>query len=419
MDLDILENIGAKIYNKHYKTIKGIAYNYTNSHEDYLFVQLNDNMKYLEISLKNGINSIMSCNYQQGIGDNIMQIIHPNPHKIIIEYVKQIRQKYKFQVISVCGTSGKTTVKNLLQQSLKKCIFTNRSCNDFNIAPFYFLLVNEHVDYLVMEVAQYFKTIKSLDQFNQMLLIFKNITIDILIITNINYEHIQDDKYNSLLENYNNVYKLIEVSKKVICNSNIYVGSNSLNEYLCIFLENNNNNVKCKIVNIVYSFQTSSYIPDNNLRLLCITLFYLKIYEINKVLEATCFRGSNIVLPDGTRIIDFSFNGIMQSIMYNLSKIKEKCIFLLGNIEELGFLKDVLMEQMLLNMKNNDLILKVYCTNNDLVDNKKFLLLDEKNLPKYKLIYVQGSRSSQMQNYIFTYINKCFGNYEPINQPIV
>ena len=216
IDLDLFESLGAKIINRDlFIQPTSICYNIVTSKPNGLYIDFGNSVKYIDDSIHLGIICFIG---RSSIIYNITQIIADNIDDIVNQYVILMRNKYNGKVITVCGTSGKSTTKYLLSQLLPNNLVTNRSCNFFNIIKYYFLILKHK--YFICELA-------CNDEF--LLKACELLLPDYTIITNINYEHMSET--NSIENIFALEKAIIPYSKNIICPSYVYIGPNSYNEY--------------------------------------------------------------------------------------------------------------------------------------------------------------------------------------------
>ncbi len=164
----------------------------------------NDGNKFVKQSLKKKaslaiVNTIQSdCNIKR-------QIKVKDTLKFLTEISKILRKNIKTRIIAVTGSSGKTTLKELLGNSLKKIDKTSFSPKSYNNkfgVPLSLFNLNKNDKYGVLEVG--------MDKKGEIDNLSKIIQPDISVITNVNYAH---------AKNFKNINQIALAKSEIIHNT--------------------------------------------------------------------------------------------------------------------------------------------------------------------------------------------------------
>jgi len=343
----------------------------------------------------------------------------------------QKRNKYKNKIISVTGTSGKTTTCKFIYDILKNFSIVNkthRNSNSFLGIPWcinkYF---NINADYWIIEIG--------ISKPNEMETLVKFINPDIRIITNIGIAHTLNFKNG--INDY--IKEKLEFTKNMSEDSVLIINNDDsiLNNYsftnlniikcgtrnnddiqLIDYISNNTtSNVKIKYNNKIYIFKINGVGKHNALNLCfaiaCAT--YLKIPL--ELIENTCtkfdlydYRGK-ITINKNIYLYDHCYNCSLTSIINNLLYFKEinveNKIIILGDMEELddSLNNHNMILSKALEITNNILIYSINTFKNIL--NNNFKLFEDHNFLKNYIkeiinfekeyyIFIQGSNSSNL-----------------------
>ena len=289
--------------------------------------------------------------------------------KFLTESSKIFRQNINAKIIAITGSCGKTTLKELLGDSLKKISkvsISPRSYNNKYGVPLSLFNLDQNDDYGVLEVG--------MDKKGEIDYLSKIIKPDVSVITNINYAH---------AKNFNNL-KQIALAKSEIINNTKSDGFVILNaddnfftlhkkiaakknlKILSFGIKSKNSNVKLlsikkigkkfkaniKINNLKTYFLISNDFQNNILNILAalaIMNIFLDISKINKNMFI------NFEIPEGRgdiskikvnnknlNLIDESYNSnplSLKSAILNYDKIESKNskkYLFLGDMLELG-----------------------------------------------------------------------------------
>ena len=330
--------------------------------------KINDGNKFVKQSFKRKaalavVNKIhRDCNIER-------QIKVKNTLEFLTEISKIFRKNIKTKVIAITGSCGKTTLKELLGNSLKKINKTSFSPKSYNNkfgVPISLFNLNQNDKYGVLEVG--------MDKKGEIDNLSKIIQPDISVITNVNYAH---------AKNFKNINQIALAKSEIIQNTkqNGYIVLNAddkffglhreiaLKNHLKIIsfgIKNRNSNVKFidikkirKIykINIKIKTQKKSFFISNNFQSniynILAALAVIGIYEDISKLNKNIFL--NFQIPKGRgdfsklkinkkniNLIDESYNSnplSLKSAILNYDKISsnnEKRYLLLGDMLELG-----------------------------------------------------------------------------------
>ena len=355
-----------------------------------------DGNKFANEAIKKGASTaIINKNYGK---KNINKVKVKNTLRFFSDCASQIRISSNILAIAITGSAGKTSLKELLGQSLNKIDKTYYSLNSYNNkfgVPISLFNIKKNDIYGVFEVG--------MDKKGEINYLSKIIKPDIGVITNISYAHSKnfknlygiakakseildniiengtavinaDDKfYNFLkLKAYKKNLKIISFSKKN--KSNIKLEKIITFKNICNLKININGKIKSFIIKKDLKIHV-----DNVLASLAVISNILDIISLNKKFFF------NYKLPRGRgdyhyikinkkriKLIDESYNSNPLSLKFALNKFNEiesrkKKIILLGDMLELGrFSKQLHIDSA--KFINNSNVNKVYVYGKKIVD---------------------------------------------------
>ena len=328
----------------------------------------NDGNKYIGESFKKKASIVVANNINKKFSDRKQMIVN-NSLKFLTDVSKSFRKNIDTKIIAITGSCGKTTLKELLGNSLKKISKVSISPKSFNNkygVPLSLLNLRHDDDYGVLEVG--------MDKKGEIDYLSKIIQPDVSVITNINYAHaknfksikdiaiakseiIDNTKQNGFVvlnadDSFFKLHKEKALSKnlKVISfgignkKSDIkFTNINKKDKYFEIAIKKNN-----LIKNFLISNDFKNHIY-NILGSLSVMSIYIDIHNLKKniFLDFKIPRGRgdlSVVKINKKKInlIDESYNSnplSLKSAILNYDKIekkKSKKYLLLGDMLELG-----------------------------------------------------------------------------------
>ena len=367
----IKETLGSKKF-KSPKLLKKARINSKEVKKNDIFFAIkgkkNDGNKFVKQSFKRKaslavVNTIQNdCNIKR-------QIKVKDTLKFLTEISKIFRKNIKTKVIAITGSCGKTTLKELLGNSLKKidkASFSPKSYNNKFGVPLSLFNLNQNDKYGVLEVG--------MDKKGEIDNLSKIIQPDVSVITNVNYAH---------AKNFENINQIALAKSEIIQNTkqNGYVVLNADDKFFRLHkkialkknlkiisfgIKNKNSNVKFidikkirKIyeMNIQIKTQKKSFFISNNfknniyniLAALAVIGIYKNIIKLNRNIflnfQIPKGRGDFFNLKINKKninLIDESYNSnplSLKSAILNYDKIyskNKKRYLLLGDMLELG-----------------------------------------------------------------------------------
>ncbi len=327
------------------------------------------------------------------------QIKVKNSLKFLTDVSKVFRKNIDTKIIAITGSCGKTTLKELLGNSLKKISRVTISPKSYNNkfgVPLSLLNIDQNDDFGVLEVG--------MDKKGEIDYLTKIIQPNVSVITNINYAH---------AKNFNNIKQIALAKSEIINNTkpNGFIVLNADDNFfkfhkkiatkkklkvISFGIKNTESNIKfmnlkkkgkfyklnCKIFNnnryflISNNFESNIY---NILSAISVMSIYIDILEIDKNIFL------NFKLPNGRgdiskikinnkkiNLIDESYNSnplSLKSAILNFDKIeskKSKKYLLLGDMLELGNHSKKLHKS-IIPLINKTKIDKVFVKGNDVV----------------------------------------------------
>ncbi len=148
----------------------------------------NDGNKYIGESFKKKASIVVTNNINKKFSDRKQMIVN-NSLRFLTDVSKTFRKNIDTKIIAITGSCGKTTLKELLGNSLKKISKVSISPKSFNNkygVPLSLLNLRHNDDYGVLEVG--------MDKKGEIDYLSKIIQPDVSVITNINYAHAKNFK---------------------------------------------------------------------------------------------------------------------------------------------------------------------------------------------------------------------------------
>ncbi|MBJ34582.1 MAG: UDP-N-acetylmuramoylalanyl-D-glutamate--2,6-diaminopimelate ligase, partial [Flavobacteriaceae bacterium] len=160
--------------------------------------------KFVKQSFKKGASLAIVNKIQTNINKN-RQIKVQNSLKFLTESSKIFRKNINTKIISITGSCGKTTLKELLGKILKKISRTSISPKSFNNrlgVPLSLFNLKQNDDFGVLEVG--------MDKKGEIDYLSKIIFPDVSVITNVNYAH---------AKNFKNIENIASAKAEIIPNT--------------------------------------------------------------------------------------------------------------------------------------------------------------------------------------------------------
>ena len=407
----------------------------------------NDGNKFIDEAFKNKA-SLAIVNKINKNNNAKRQIKVQNTLKFLTKNSIIFRQNINTKIIAITGSCGKTTLKELLGNALKKISRTSISPKSYNNkygVPLSLFNLNQNDDYGVLEVG--------MDRKGEIDYLSKIVYPDVSVITNINYAHAKNFKNlkqialakSEIINNtQNNGFvvlngddKFFNLHKRIAAKKNLKILSfsiknkNSNIKLLSIKKNSKKFKVKIRINNFKRCFLTSNDFQNNILNILAALTVMSIFLEINK-LKKNLFN--NFRIPEGRGslkkyytknkniiIIDESYNSNPHSLKFSVEKFdknykeKNKKFLLLGDMLELGHYSKRL-HQNAARFLNKSKVNKVYIygelikhTFNKLKpqirgkilkSNIEVLKLIKKDLPNKSYLMIKGSNSSGLNKIV-------------------
>ena len=327
-----------------------------------------DGNKFVKESLKNKALLAIVSKVQKNLDFN-RQIKVRDTLKFLTNVSKIFRRNLKTKIIAITGSCGKTTLKELLGNTLKKISKVNISPKSYNNkygVPLSLFNLNQNDDYGVLEVG--------MDKKGEINYLSEIIRPDVSVITNINYAHaknfknikeialakseiIQNTKTNGYIvlnadDNFFRLHKKIAFERNLKVISFGIKNNKSSIKFSSIKKKGSNFEIGIKMKNfkkfflINNDFQNNIY---NILASLAVMSIYIDIFKLKRNIFL------NFKTPEGRgdiskikinkkkiNLIDESYNSnplSLESAILNFDKIankKYKKYLLLGDMLELG-----------------------------------------------------------------------------------
>ena len=328
----------------------------------------NDGNRFVSESFKKKASLAVVNKVQKNLNKK-RQILTRNSLKFLTDTSKILRKNINTKIIAITGSCGKTTLKELLGNSLKKIAKVSMSPKSFNNkygVPLSLFNINQKDDYGILEVG--------MDKKGEIDYLSKIIKPDVSVITNINYAHAKNFKSikhiavakSEIIQNTkSNGYvvlnaddKFYKLHKKIALKNNLRLLSfgikNQKSDIKLSKIKKNGVNYKIELrikgqkksFSISNDFQNNIY---NILAALAVKSVYLNIFKLNKNIfldfKSPLGRGDFSKLKingKSLNLIDESYNSnplSLKSAILNFDKIssnKSKKIIILGDMLELG-----------------------------------------------------------------------------------
>ena len=377
----------------------------------------NDGNKFVKESFKKKASVVIVNRIQNKFNTN-RQIKVKNTLKFLSDVSKIFRKNIHTKIISITGSCGKTTLKELLGKSLRKTSRVSISTKSYNNkygVPLSLFNLKQTDDFGVLEVG--------MDKKGEIDYLSKIIQPDVSVITNISYAHaknfknikqialakaeiINNTKINGfiVLNADDNFFKL---HQNMAHKKNLKVISFGLKnrisdvKFVNIKRKGSNYKIKVKIRNITKDFFIHNNFENNIYNILAtiaIMSIYINVFDVNKNIflnfKTPVGRGdfSKIKINNkNINLIDESYNSnplSLRSAILNFSKIdskKSKKYLLIGDMLELGRHSKKLHES-IVPIINNTKINKVFVKGNmasyifnKLLESKKGKILNNKS----------------------------------------
>ncbi len=359
------------------------------------------------------------------------------------------RQNINTKIVAITGSCGKTTLKELLGNALKKISKTNispRSYNNKYGVPLSLFNLNQNDDYGVLEVG--------MDKKGEIDYLSKIVHPDVSVITNINYAHAKNFKnlkqialakseiINNTQNNgfvvlngddkFFNLHKRIAVKKNLKILSFSIKNKNSNIKLLSIKKNGKKFKVNIRINNLKRYFLTSNDFQNNILNILAALTVMSIFFDISKINKNIFF---NFKVPNGRgdiskikvknkylNLIDESYNSnplSLKSAILNYDKINSKNskkYLLLGDMLELGKYSKKLHQSMA-SLINQTRIDKVFVKGNDILSTFNLISKSKKGrILNYKSEIIELINSDLNNNdYLMVKASNATGFNEIIN----
>jgi murE/murF fusion protein len=350
----------------------------------------NDGNNYTDEAIKNGA-SLTIAN-KLGKFNKSKKIKTNNSLSILTEASKDVRKISSAKFISITGSSGKTSLKDLLSFSLNKLAPTTKSTQSFNNkfgVPLSLFNVKKNDKFAVLEVG--------MDKAGEIDNLTKIIRPNIGIIANISYAHIKNFKsLNEIAkaksEIINNIVKKGKIIlnrddqyfnflKKIALKKNIQVISfskkNSLSDIYIkkVILNKNNSKIIVNIKNLTKSFLIKKNLSSYLYNILASVAVISEFYDLKNIDEKLFYnfklplsRGDLTKIKLKNKIIyltDESYNSNPLSLKFAIENFnkqnKNNKYLILGDMRELGKFSKILHKKMS-KIINKTSIKKVYVT---------------------------------------------------------
>ena len=368
-----------------------------------------DGNKFVKESLKNKALLAIVSKVQKNL-DFSRQIKVRDTLKFLTNVSKIFRRNLKTKIIAITGSCGKTTLKELLGNTLKKISKVNISPKSYNNkygVPLSLFNLNQNDDYGVLEVG--------MDKKGEINYLSEIIRPDVSVITNINYAHaknfknikeialakseiIQNTKTNGYIilnadDNFFRLHKKLAFKRNLKVISFGIKNNKSSIKFSSIKKKGSNFEIGIKMKNfkkfflINNDFQNNIY---NILASLAVMSIYIDIFKLkrNIFLDFKTPEGRGDISKikinkKKINLIDESYNSnplSLESAILNFDKIankKYKKYLLLGDMLELGIHSKKLHKSILpiINKSKIDKVFvrgnKVSCIFNGLLESKK------------------------------------------------
>ena len=328
----------------------------------------NDGNKFVKQSFKNKASLAIVNKIQKSLNVR-RQIKVQNTLKFLTDTAKIFRKNINTKIIAITGSCGKTSLKELLGNSLKnisRVSISPKSYNNKYGVPLSLFNLNHRDNYGVLEVG--------MDKKGEIDYLSKIIEPNVSVITNINYAHAKNFKNiksialakSEIIQNtkpkgfivLNADDSFFKFHRTIAFNKNLKVISFGIKDQKShIRFKNIHKSGKCFLINIEYNNRKKSFLISNDfqnniynvLGAIAVMSIYLNILKLNKNIflnfKTPKGRGdiSRIkIMNKNLNLIDESYNSnplSLESAILNFEKIdskNSKKYLLIGDMLELG-----------------------------------------------------------------------------------
>lgn len=317
-----------------------------------------DGHNYIQTAFDNGASASLSMLDNLSVNNNI--IVVDDSYKAIQTLAKHYLEQLNPKTISITGSNGKTTTKDIVSDVLRTKFKVHKTAGNFNNElglPITILAAPEDTEVMVLEMGA--------DGFNQLNLLSKIANPDFAIITNIGESHIEFFKNRAgiargkfeiiegLKENGSFIYNGDEPLLRELVNNvninNISCGEENFNNIILenyevtpqnvIFKLNTfNNNIKSKlkgkhnILNMMYALAIARELDFTEQEI---------IAALESITEITKMRLENVPYGENSLIINDAYNASPTSMKAAVTVLDELVGYkyktlVLGSMFELG-----------------------------------------------------------------------------------
>jgi UDP-N-acetylmuramoyl-tripeptide--D-alanyl-D-alanine ligase len=428
--------------------LQGAAFNSQLVEKGMLFVAIvaeRDGHKYIDDAIKKGASAIL-VSVKQKV--DVPQILVTDTRKALGNLAKVWREQFSIPVVTITGSCGKTTTKDILGSMLSQKALTVVTEGNFNNdlgVPLMLLKICEDTKYVVIEVGT--------NSPGEIEYLAKMVQPTHALITNVSAQHLEGLKcIEGVLEEKAQLFKalsakgvaivnmddarVLEQSRNYDCQKQYYSMSNVDANVQFIAqsdLDHDITNITFKHEHTHYQFETSLFGYHNiqNILAAVTCAFVLEVLQediqrgLDQV-EITKGRFERLYLSEKVLLVNDSYNASVSSVqaaIKTLNTFEGKRIFVMSNMGELGEYEKyyhTALGQWIAQSKidktylygDNDLLeetLAVCQSRAVLCKDKTFIMADilsRINLEEPTIILVKGSRANQMEEVVDGLINR-------------
>jgi UDP-N-acetylmuramoyl-tripeptide--D-alanyl-D-alanine ligase len=357
LDAEILKEINCEIFgNWNNIKIHNISFKSKEIIKNSLFLALegkkHNGLDFLDEAIERGASAAILPEKRE---INIPYILCKNVKEFLLEYSSKLWKKINKPKIAIMGSAGKTTLKNMIKDLFPYCsLSTRKSYNAAFSVAIESLKWKEHYSYFIYEIG--------IDRNGDVKEMCQYFPPDYVVFTTLGIEHteflqsvenIKREQYDVL--NYVKNFAIVDEFYKDNLHKQVF-SLKAEKQKDCYLLEMDGKSYNLPIMlninGIIKAIQLGNYLKLD-----------IKAM-INKISNLQLINGrGNIIYLKNFKIFDHSYNSNPVSMHYVLEEInfkKEECIFIFGEMCELGHDSLKLHEEILETMEKNIYIKEIY-----------------------------------------------------------
>lgn len=366
--IDIYRNVkNIKIYNEININVNNISIDTRTIKDNDCFIGVKgekfDGNTFYKEAFKNGASICILDNYKESeedlkyLKDNDKSIVLVNNSIIALgELAKYVRSNFKYPVIAITGSSGKTSTKDMIYSVLKKKYNVHKTPgnkNNFTGLPTSLLSIEQDTNMLVLEMG--------MNHLGEISYLTNIVKPDVAIITNVGTAHIGNlGSRENILKAKLEILEGLKENGIIIINNDSdllhewYLNNKNKYNIITIGIENESDyqaiNIKeyengsefyCNSEKYFTNVGGKHFIYNSLISIAIGHIYNVKVNDIKKGLGEFKISDNrmNIIKKNNMTIIDDTYNANYDSMKYAikyLGTLKGRKIAVLGDMKELG-----------------------------------------------------------------------------------